>query len=64
MNITKPIIKREKKETFLEVKIQYLKNCLFWMNEYIEGRQNKKQLSHTITAIKKHCLEIRTKLLL
>lgn len=29
----------------------YLNNCVFWINEYIEGRVDKKQLLETAKAI-------------
>ena len=49
--------------TFLEGKMKYLKNCLFWLNEYNQGRESKEELAHTISWIEKHCAEIRNEIL-
>lgn len=53
----KELITRER--LYMEKKIGYLNNCIFWLNEFSHGKEDKNKLFETITAIENHCKDMR-----
>lgn len=61
----KPIIKSEKMldvivtiDDKINNNVYYLNNGIFWINEYLEGRADKKRLLHTAKAMQENAKEL------
>lgn len=50
------------KRKFVEDKMTYLKNCFYWLQEFIEGREDVERCKKTVFHLKNHCFEIQNKL--
>jgi uncharacterized protein YydD (DUF2326 family) len=51
----KPRVKKAKERPYSQpsnlTAIDYTRNCMFWINEYLQGRESKEQLKKSIKAL-------------
>lgn len=55
----KEVIEVSKPRGSIEYKLYYMNNCIFWINEYREGRCDLVKVMTAIESLKKLCDEIK-----
>lgn len=54
-------IKKEKplpRPSIAITRVQYMNNCMYWINEFEAGRNDKAEFIKAVNALHNHCIEI------